>query len=77
MNRRSLVYAVFAAVVAGPVVGWTQEPVRTPRLFSEFVGIWVRDASAGTGHIAGLPVARTIIIATTPTEISVVKDAAR
>ncbi|HEY3043144.1 MAG TPA: hypothetical protein VGJ39_03915 [Vicinamibacterales bacterium] len=33
------------------------------------------DEAAGTGRIVGLPVARTLIIATTPVEISLVKDA--
>jgi hypothetical protein len=48
--------------------------VRTPREFTELRGTWVLDENAGTGHIAGLPVAHTLSISTTPFEISLVKD---
>jgi hypothetical protein len=49
-------------------------PVRIPREFTELRGTWVLDERAGTGHIVGLPVARTLMITTTPFEISLVKD---
>ena len=49
-------------------------PVRTPREFTELRGTWVLDESAGAGHIAGLPIAHTLAISTTPFEISLVKD---
>jgi hypothetical protein len=53
---------------------WAQAENRPPREFQEVRGTWTLDETAGAGRIAGLPVARTIVIATTPTEISVVKD---
>ena len=46
----------------------------TAREFKELRGTWVLDESAGAGHIAGLTVAHTLSISTTPFEISVVKD---
>lgn len=49
-------------------------PARSPREFPELRGAWVLDESAGTGHIVGLPVAHTLVIATTPFEVSLVKD---
>ena len=52
----------------------TPLPVRIPREFTELRGVWRLDESAGTGHIVGLPVARTLVIATTPFEISLMKD---
>ena len=48
---------------------------RPPREFAAFRGTWVLDESAGRGQIGGLPLARTLMIATTPTDISLVKDA--
>lgn len=49
-------------------------PVRTPREFTELRGTWVFDERAGAGHIAGLPIAQTLVISTTPFEIALVKD---
>jgi hypothetical protein len=49
-------------------------PVRTPREFTELRGMWILDEAAGKGHIAGLPVAHTLSISTTPFEISLAKD---
>ena len=53
-----------------------QRDIQPPREFPEFRGTWIRDEGAGSGRIAGLTVARTLVIATTPTEISVAKDGA-
>jgi hypothetical protein len=44
------------------------------RDFFEFRGTWDLDQAAGNGRIAGLPVAKQIVITTTPTEFTVVKD---
>jgi hypothetical protein len=46
-----------------------------PREFTEFRGTWLRDEASGAGSISGLPVARSLTLATNPTEISLVKDA--
>ena len=59
-------------VLSVPVVA--QGDVQPSREFPEFRGTWTRDDTAGSGHIGGLTVARTLVIATTPTEISVAKD---
>jgi hypothetical protein len=90
MNSRSLTRLLSALLVVLPASVRTQTPVarpgaptaapvqpaesRPPREFPEFRGTWILDESAGKGHIAGIPVARTLMIATTPTEISLVKD---
>ena len=44
------------------------------RDFFEFRGTWNLDEAASNGHIAGLRVANQIVITTTPTEFTVVKD---
>ena len=53
-------------------------PIPTPpgkaRDFFEFRGTWNLDEAASNGHIAGLRVATQIVITTTPTEFTVVKD---
>jgi len=74
---------MFAAVLVGcPLIVAAQRapadplPDRTPREFVEFRGTWLLDEPAGAGRIAGLPIARTLVIATTPAQISLVKDAA-
>ena len=64
-----------AALIGFPAMALAQAEAQPPREFPAFRGTWVLDQSAGTGHIAGLPLARTLVIATTPTEISVAKDA--
>jgi hypothetical protein len=70
-----LFFGVVALTVVGPRVAAQVEEVRPPREFTELRGTWMLDERAGTGHIAGLPVAHSIAISTTPTEISVMKDA--
>lgn len=47
-----------------------------PRTFQDFAGTWTLDESAGDFRFAGLPVARTLVIAPTSTEIVVTKDSA-
>ena len=90
MNSRSVTRLLLALLVVLPAQVWTQTQVarpntppaaplqpaepRAPREFPEFRGAWILDESAGKGRIAGIPVARTLMIATTPTEISLVKD---
>jgi hypothetical protein len=76
-----LVLIILAVVSAGlPTVAFAQAeqrpvlPVRNPRQFTELRGTWTLDERAGKGHIAGLPVAQTLVISTTPFEISLVKD---
>ena len=69
MARVCLALALIALAAAPSA----QQP---PRLFEEFRGAWRLDDAAGRGRIAGLPVARTLVIGTTPTEISVSKDGA-
>jgi len=69
------VVVVLLSSVGSRLAAQDQDPVRTPREFPELRGIWMLDEGAGTGHIVGLPVAHSIAISTTPTEISLVKDA--
>ena len=65
-----LLAVVFVTAVSSRVVAQVEQaPVRTPREFTELRGTWMLDERAGTGHIVGLPVARSIAISTTPTEI--------
>ena len=71
---------VCAQVALAPPVDASQLPPqaigpRPSREFPEFRGTWVLDESAGKGRIVGLPLARKLVIATTPTELSLVKDA--
>jgi hypothetical protein len=63
-----------AASVYGQAAADRGLPVRTPREFTELRGTWMLDESAGKGHIAGLPIAHTLTISTTPFEISLIKD---
>jgi len=51
-----------------------QAEVAPAREFREFRGIWVRDDAAGRGRIAGLPLAQTIEIETTATELTLIRD---
>jgi hypothetical protein len=57
-----------------PIPLSAQAENRPPRLFPAFAGTWTLDQSGGSGHIAGLPVARSLVIATSPTGVSVIKD---
>ena len=73
MNGRFLArFLCYAALVAFPTLAWAQAESSPPREFPAFRGTWTLDESAGRGHIGGLPLARTLAIATTPTEISLV-----
>jgi len=72
----SLLVVGFVLVASPRLPAQEQRPVRPPREFTELRGTWMLDESAGTGHITGLPVAHSIAISTTPTEISLVKDGA-
>ena len=51
-----------------------QAEIAPAREFKEFRGTWVRDDAAGRGRIGGLPVAQTLTIATTATELTLTKD---
>jgi hypothetical protein len=73
-HRSNLRYCVLAVMFAVPVVLGAQASQRPPRLFSTFAGTWALDPDAGRGHITGLPVAGTLVISTSPTAITVVKD---
>jgi hypothetical protein len=55
-----------------PAVTLAQSPAPE---FLELEGTWLLDESAGAGAIS-VPVARSIVITTTPTELSVTKDSA-
>lgn len=62
-----------AAILAGPAVQ-AQDSDR-PREFAEFRGTWVREPSApGDSVGSSYYVGRTLVVATTPTEISITKD---
>lgn len=50
------------------------QSTRPPRDFAEFRGTWVLDESRTVGRIAALPAAKRVVISTTPTEFTVVKD---
>jgi len=61
-------------MLIAPTQAWAQAGNRPAREFPEFRGTWLLDQSAGKGHIGGLPVSRTLLIETTPTQVSLVKD---
>jgi hypothetical protein len=65
---------MIAAVIAliGALVG--QAELAPAREFKEFRGTWTRDEAAGRGRIGGLPIAQTLTIATTATELTLTKD---
>ena len=65
---------MIALVIAlmGALLG--QAEVAPAREFKELRGTWVRDEAAGRGRIAGLPIAQTLTIATTATELTLTKD---
>ncbi len=73
-----LVYTalVGSVLLSAPASRLHAQDQRAPRELLELRGTWMLDGSAGKGHIAGLPVAHTLTISTTPVEISVVKDGA-
>lgn len=83
----ALLIAVMLALVGGGRVS-AQDSDR-PRQFEAFRGTWLLDEAAGSGGIRslvnragqpvtfdalGIPLARTIVIATTATQVSLVKD---
>jgi hypothetical protein len=83
---RALLILVSMAVLAGPRA-WAQDS-DAPREFTELRGTWILDEAATEGlrrmlsrtgesrvfDGLGFPVAQTLVIATTPTEMSVTKD---
>ncbi len=71
MNRIRTVRLLCVGLLTLSSAASAQQP---PREFAEYRGTWVLDETAGAGRIAGLRVARTLVIVTTPTEISVTKD---
>ena len=82
MNRRMFPRIILVVlVVVFPTLTLAQAeqpgslPARIPREFAEPRGTWLFDERAGQGHIVGLPVAHTLVITTTPFEISLIKDA--
>jgi hypothetical protein len=76
MRRASAACGVVVIVLAAAAVVAAQAPSRPVREFAEFRGAWILDEAAGQGRIGGLPVAKTLVIATTTTEISIAKDKA-
>lgn len=87
-RHRALLILVALAFVLGPRT-WAQDSDK-PREFPEFRGTWLLDETATEGlrqtvnrvgqpvvfDSLGFPVARRLVIGTTPTGISVTKDAA-
>jgi hypothetical protein len=73
MRTRPIAWIAGFAVLACAVSTAAQLP-RPPRDFGEFRGTWILDESRTVGRIAALPAARRIVISTTPTEFTVVKD---
>jgi hypothetical protein len=74
MNRRSFGGLLWLSLAVFPTLTRAQAENRPPREFPEIRGTWSLDETAGVGQIEGLPLARKLVIATTPTEVSVVKD---
>jgi len=62
------------AIAFVPVVLFAQAEVRPAREFTTFRGTWRIDESIGRGHISGLPIARTVVISTSPEELRLTKD---
>jgi hypothetical protein len=60
------------ALLASAVLA--QAEIAPAREFKELRGTWSRDETAGRGNIAGLRVARTLTIETTPSELSLQAD---
>jgi len=56
------------------LIAKAQAEVAPAREFKEFRGTWIRDDAAGRGRISGLPLARTITIETTATELTLTRD---
>jgi len=67
---------VALAIAFVPAVLFAQAEVRPARELTAFRGTWKIDESLGRGHIGGLPVARTLVIATSPEELRLTKDGA-
>jgi hypothetical protein len=60
------------AIVAFPVLGWSQRSEPAPRTFPEFVGTWILDEQASTGRMSATPGA-IVEITITPTEITLAR----
>lgn len=74
-SRRCLIALTLLVLPLGLAAqGLLTPPAGTVRDFFEFRGTWNLDETAGNGHIAGLRVARQIVITTTQTVFTVVKD---
>jgi hypothetical protein len=65
---------LLACIVLWPAVVLAQAEIRPPLEFEPLRGSWTLDETAGSGHIAGLSVARTLTIATTATELVLTRD---
>jgi hypothetical protein len=74
MSRRVRLQIVWLAIACVPAVVFAQAEVRPAREFTAFRGTWKIDESTGRGHIAGLPIAHTLLIATSPEELRLTKD---
>ena len=68
-----LLWAMTVALVL-PGANAAAQSSRPPRDFAEFRGTWVLEESRTVGRIAALPVAKRIVIATTPTEFTIIED---
>jgi hypothetical protein len=74
MTARVCLQLTSVAFVLVPVALLAQAEVRPAREFTSFRGTWTIDESAGRGHIGGLPIARTLRIATSAEELRLTKD---
>lgn len=74
MTRCVRLQIVSMALALVPVALLAQAEVRPAREFAPFRGTWTIDESAGRGHIGGLPIARTLRIATSAEELRLTKD---
>ena len=68
-------WIAFLAVLScvAPVVAQSSQ---RPRDFAEFRGTWIHDPDSSLGRIAALPVAKRLVITTTPTTFTIAKDSA-
>ena len=70
----NLAMTLSAGVVLLQTLVLAQAEIRPAIEFQSLRGTWTLDETAGRGRIAGLEAPRTLKIATTATEISVVRD---
>jgi hypothetical protein len=73
MRGRRLRVLAIGLAFAPPAV-YAQAEIRPAREFTSLRGTWTLDESAGRGHIAGVAVARTLVVATTAMELSIASD---